>query len=405
MAILAQLGYGKGHKVENGFMNHIINGVVLRPQNDKPDSLIEYAENIKNTCKNIDVYFDPQFNIFSIRGDVNYGKIELYPFYPNTTVQGRNYLLSELIGYIDGSINFQKKLGVNSIISLSPIIDSFQDREMGTLSNIVELSLDKLRNNNSDSQLSRNYSSSNFIVSICISESAFNNMDTVSAALDEITSWDVEGFYITIVRDLSNNGYEPYIKENTLAYILYFLYVLSVINNYKIIIGYTNLLAIPLSVACNADFAVGWFGKTQMFTSAGFLATTGGQPAKLRYLSQKLLSSLLVDPETKIIRQKIGDQIYLSGSPFDKQLINEQWTAKESFLEDWYVLSKLTSEIQAEEKVEKRISILNSKINAAKELFSEIKSVMPELDKKSNPRYLNLWESALSEFERILSES
>lgn len=108
MAILAQLGFAKKGKVEKGTKHKLINGVVLRPQNDKPKSLIRYAEGLRYKCDDIEIYFDSEFSIFSIQGDVNLGKTSEYSFYPNATNPGSNYLLQELEGYIKGSVEFQK---------------------------------------------------------------------------------------------------------------------------------------------------------------------------------------------------------------------------------------------------------------------------------------------------------
>ena len=369
MAILAQLGFAKKGKVEKGTEHKLINGVVLRPQNDKPESLIRYAEGLRHKCDDIEIYFDSEFSIFSIQGDVNLGKTSEYSFYPNATNPGSNYLLQELEGYIKGSVEFQKKLGVKSILGICPIIQDYKDRSMGTLSNIVELSLVALANE-------KTYHSGNFMISLCVQETAFQDIDSVNHMLDELTAWEVEGFYVVIDRNASS-VFEPSIDEQRLANIMYFLYSLSVINNYKVIVGYVNLLSIPYSAICNAEFAVGWFGKTRMFTQSGFINSKGGNRPKLRYLSE----------------------------PFDDELDLESWSPEKECLEDWYALSSLTQHLQSEVNIFKRIDILQDKINKARRILHEIEKVIPALDKKSNPAYLDTWEKALETFKESLNKS
>lgn len=397
MAILAQLGFAKKGKVEKGTEQNLIHGVVLRPQNDKPESLIRYAERLRRKCDDIEIYFDSEFSIFSIQGDVNLGKTSEYSFYPNATNPGSNYLLQELEGYIKGSVEFQKKLGVKSILGICPIIQDYKDRSMGTLSNIIELSLGALANEEA-------YHSGNFMISLCVQETAFQDIDSVNHMLDELTAWDVEGFYVVIDRNASA-VFEPNIDEQRLANIMYFLYSLSVVNSYKVIVGYVNLLSVPYSAICNAEFAVGWFGKTRMFTQSGFINSKGGKRPKLRYLSEPLLSSVLVEPEIVTMKQNLDDSMFLSGSPFDNELKPESWSQEKECLEDWYALSSLTQHLQSEVNIFKRIDILQYKVNKARHILQEIEKVIPALDKKSNPVYLDTWEKALERFKEILNES
>ena len=60
---------------------------------------------------------------------------------------------------------------------------------------------------------------------------------------------------------------------------------------------------------------------------------------------------------------------------------------------------------RSEVSIFKRIDILQNKINKARQILQEIEKVIPALDKKSNPVYLDTWEKALERFKEILNES
>ena len=115
------------------------------------------------------------------------------------------------------------------------------------------------------------------------------------------------------------------------ANFLYFCHVLS-LNDYKIIVGYSDWPGFMLE-AVGADFtACGWYQNLRQFSMDRFQPRDGGRRPRKRYSSYKLLYSPLLSPELQDM-YKVGilNQV-LSGSEYDDLIINgpaagnRQWT-------------------------------------------------------------------------------
>lgn len=94
------------------------------------------------------------------------------------------------------------------------------------------------------------------LVSIVVSETAFQTIDAMEEFLDALTELDVEGFYIIVRR---NANYPQRAMESTLfSRFLYFCYVLAEINRYRVIVGYSDWHSFLIEAVGVSYTACGW---------------------------------------------------------------------------------------------------------------------------------------------------
>lgn len=241
------------------------------------------------------------------------------------------------------------------------------------------------------------------MVSLCIHESAFKNRDELEDFLNIISLFDVKGFYIIIERT-SNMDRANVISSDILANIMYMIYILSEINGFETIIGYSDLISIPLAAAGNSNFACGWYNNLKMFSEGNFRPSSGGRRPRKRYTSRVLMNSILLVPELSTLnRQNVTPQI-VSKSSFDSIVyptINDtEWTDEISCLHNWHTLNSILSEIDQQGTISNKIAYVIERIKIASENYDIVNKYLPTLDSKSNNNHLGVWFDAINEFKK-----
>lgn len=287
------------------------------------------------------------------------------------------------------NIEYQKKMGLKNLVSPNIFFDSFDSR----MSQIA-LSLANETINCSDN--------SDIFITICVNEAAFKNFEDVQDFLDIISLFDVTGFYIIIERNLNDNP--NMIDSETLCNMLYFLYNLSNINMYKVILGYSDYIGILLYTSGIEAIATGWYENTRRFDRGNFYPKKAMRRPNKRYYSNKLYNALLLTPEIQMIQEtgKLGK--ILSESKYDHYMYNDlagsQWSDSISCLSRWDSIKKIIDGIDAERNVVKKIEYMQNRIAEAQSIYNTI----PEdiFDSKSKSTHLESWFEGLEKFKEII---
>lgn len=391
MSLYAQHGYGKSNKINKALEAEIISGVILSPKAERPDKLSEFIVNTKRSFSKTKILFDPQFYVCNFQGDLNVGKLVDYPYFEQGLTRTSLSIPSKLHDYTNKVIEFQHELGVTDIISPTIVVDDFNSRESQIAISMAYETVNIVEDGNS------------VYISFCINENAFRNKTGMDEFLNTISLFDVCGFYIIVERN-NNTVKSTVIEPNILSNIMNFIYTLSTVNKYKVLMGYSDLISIPIASVSDADFACGWYSNLKTFSEANYRPTSGGRRPRKRYTSRNLMGAILLLPElSSLINTDIKEEI-LSGSPYDALLTpyiaEASWTDEISCMHNWYTLNSLLNDICKCGSVEEKLLWLEDKISYARNLYSKIDSILPLLDEKSNNSHLKVWSDAIYNFKQ-----
>lgn len=307
MGLLAQHAYGKSIKISEGLKNHFLSGAVLSPKAEKPEKLKEFIDELRRL--DTEIYFDPQFYMCAFEGSVSLGKLEKYNFWRDDEITKKYLSVPQNIhGIVSRYVNYQTDIGLKNIISPNVFFESFDSR-------MSQISL-SLCNESISMNTERN-----LYISLCINESAFSNFDDECEFLDIISLFEVKGFYIIIER---NNHQNPNIIESErMANIMYFLYNLSDINGFDVILGYSDYVGLPLYASGIKHIATGWYENTRKFDRNNFYQKEGMRRPNKRYYSNKLLNSILLIPELQMVKDEDMLGAVLSQTQYDHYMYND----------------------------------------------------------------------------------
>lgn len=393
VTLLAQHGYGKGEKIQHGLENGDIGGIIFSPKAEELKKIEMYIKKLKKSYGAVRIFFDPQYYLCALQGDISLGKLTSYAY---CNMEITRPMLSDyrFLNTVCGSIfDIQCSLDVSGYISPAVIFHDFEDKESQITLSLAKLFGEKVE-----------YINSQLYVSLCINEAAFNDINKMNNFLDTISLFDVRGFYIIIDRN-NQNGRINEINPKILANIMQFVYNLSIINEYDVIIGYSDLLSVPLAAVSNADFASGWFNNSKRFSAANYVKSTGGHRPKKRYTSSTLMNSILLIPEFQTLTDlKLIDRV-LATSPYNQHLLpkldDAKWSDEVSCLHNWHVLNKLLEEVQSEKNIKDRILYLENMIQNAMELYKVILK-QTYLDYASKGTHLPMWKEAIKIFKESM---
>ena len=86
MSILAQCGYGRGGKIEQGLNDGVIHGVIMSPRDERKNRLEQAIHDWGGSHPNALVMFDPQFYATSLNNPRD-GHLSEFDYYNNNSNQ------------------------------------------------------------------------------------------------------------------------------------------------------------------------------------------------------------------------------------------------------------------------------------------------------------------------------
>lgn len=390
MKLLAQQGFGKGNKINQGLADNSLNGVILSPRDERYTKFDDFISQIKN--KDTDILMDPQLYYSTFAGsDDKY--LSLCSYYPGN-LTASSFRFNAMNKFVKDCFEFQNNLGVTEYISPSILIPNFSDRWAQILLNMADIA--------------SSYTGKKVIISVIFQENALNDFNSVNEFLNDLTTLDVDGFYIMVSR---NNVIYDQKFENSeaLSNLMLMVYSLSEINEYKVILGYTDIIGLLFGAVGAYGVATGWYNSLRKFTvQQRIMPSTGGRSPRDRYTSSPLLNSLLItelESISAIMKRSGGDlSPFLSNTKYDKYIKNgrtpsEQWNRNFSHLQHWSALRNLYDEICDDSLfIDDRLNKLIDKIKTAASLYSILKNYAVQFERPNPDAHLATWLESIKQF-------
>ena len=399
MSILAQCGYGRGGKIEQGLNDGVIHGVIMSPRDERKNRLEQAIQDWSGSHPNALVMFDPQFYAASLNNPRD-GHLSEFDYYSNNSGLGRTHFSGTRIqGYVRECLDYQNQtFGSNVAYLISPTIlfDAFRDSWSQIALNMAVESADYYLSLNSPKPL---------LISLVISETAFQTMDAVEEFLDALTEINAQGFYIIIRRNTAS--LQNAMESASFGRFMYFCHVLTTINEYDVIVGYSDWHSFLLEVAGVTHTATGWYQNLRQFSLARFQPSSGGRRPLKRYSSAPLLSCPLINPELQDIHMANLLPRVLNGSNYDAILQNgpaaseANWTDEISCLVHWYSLNFLSQRLSALPTQSVRIQEVERLLQNALTLYTQLGRQNVYFVPTTGPDHIREWQDSLQEFRAL----
>lgn len=390
MKLFAQHGYGEGEKINNGFNEKLISGVIFGAKDINPDRLGTRLSDIKSNYPKTDRLFDPQYYVSLIASDPNskLGKLDEYPFFkPRRRSQLESNEL--VINETNKVFEFQMGLPVTAIIAPNILIS----RSFDSVEAVISKSFIRQAKKVSDKF---NYKKPVY-ATLAVSREALIDRKELESFLNDITLMDnpPDGFYLLIAARNVDSRYDMYNADVIAAWML-LNYSLK-INGFQVINGYSDIIS-PFLGAVGGDIGcTGWWSNLRTFSLDRFAPeASGGRLPVQRYLSTSLLNRVTFI-ELNALR-KLVPQI-VNGLPSDKEYDEEPERAIE-VLQSWDALGELLSSMTNSDNLADNIFKCEKLVEAARRLYSEIK-LLYRLDPKSDDSHLDALEEGIKLFKRL----
>ncbi len=396
MSVLAQCGYGRGNKIEQGFDDGVIKGAIFSPRDERRERLEQAVREWGNNYPNALIMFDPQFYAAKLNNPRD-GHLTEYDYYNNNQGLGRTHFSGTRIQkYVKECLDYQHNTFTNNItymISPTILFDSFRDSWSQIALNLAAESAEYHSKLDSPRPL---------LVSLVISETAFQTMDAVDEFLDALTEINIQGFYIIIRRNSAS--IQNAMESMSFGRFMYFCHVLTTINEYDVVVGYSDWHSFLLETAGVTYTATGWHQNLRQFSLARFQPATGGRRPRKRYSSIPLLSCPMINPELEDIFLANLLHYVLSGSDKDHILQNgptagqDNWSDEISCLTHWYSLNKLSQRLSSLNSQLERIRESEGLIQSALTLYGQLNNYNISFDPATGPAHILEWRDSLREF-------
>lgn len=394
MMLLAQHGYGKSTKIDRGISTGVLSGVILSPKDESETTLVDYIRQLKASHKEIDILIDPQYYHVPFP-NANYRNLSQYSFYPGHQPIAAFRGSKQINKMVADVVDYQIKHGTTYVISPSIIISSFTDREAQIVLSLAQEAIDLCQGE-----------TKKLLISLTISENAFSDALQMNNFLNEISILDAAGFYIIVVRN--NATYNQHFESNSgLVNLLTFIYSLSIINEFKVVMGYSDLIGL-LYLGCGADsIATGWHNGLRKFSIIPrILPASGGRQPRPRYCCATSLLNTILLSELDNIHRSVGSIAQLlANTPYDKNIttatnpLSAIWDKDTVHMQHWHALSNAMNMITKHKDVSDRLTTLMKNIASAQANYAILeKNLYIPFDNTSNSSHLKTWQTALQEF-------
>jgi hypothetical protein len=394
MAFYVQHGHGKSDKISKALEQGVIDGVILSPRNESLANMSAcIAECRQHDCE---ILFDPQFYVSTlVPAKDGYLPQDYKEYYTAGRTSGDFIRAKKNREYARGTLDVQVALGVDGLISPSVIFDSFSDKWSQTALTLADASLEYHSELKAPPPL---------LLTIIFDEAALSSKDELDKFLDIITAWDVEGFYLVLVR--SDSGYSQRFDEARLSHLLYFVHVLGVVNEYRVICGYSDFVGVLLRAAGASGFATGWYQSLRQFHRKAFLMRkAGGQPSRERYSSLPLVNSIFLSELQSIYEVGALEQV-LSGVDLDAVVKGSAgpeastWNRPTSEVHHWQTLAALEDSVAGGSASD--LDVLLEQLKEASGLYAQLEGQGVQFERQTDGRHLGEWIRGITQFRELV---
>ena len=285
MSLWIQQGYGKSDKIDRLAETGSIGGVVLSPADEERETLAATASAARD--HGLEVMLDPQTYVGSITGGtarcheshgLDFGRIHW----------GLNP--TQIADHVAAVVLANETLGISTICAPTCIQRGFGDAWTTLAIQYARTTVD---------------AAESVYVSVAIEEAALSDWNPIEAWLDVVTTLDAKGFYLIVAR--ARGDYPQPWDVTRLTNLLRLIHRLSVLNNYEVVLGYSDFEGLLAQAAGARAFASGWYYTLRAFTESKWQPSSGGGAARARATSPSLLTAFRAEDEGyRIARSEDG---------------------------------------------------------------------------------------------------
>lgn len=394
MKLYAQHGYGCGNKINRGFVDRSIKGVILSPRDKSPDRMSSLIAAMKKEFGAVDVFIDPQLytTVFAETPTAKLGNLLDYPYFPGKRERTDYENTRNIDNDIEVCLKYQSDLPLTGWISPNIVVPENLDSIWGGIAkNFVR---ETVRVCNRLGEHPPVYST------FALSVQALSQKDEIDIFLDEVTLWEERpaGFYLLVAFRTSESRPEE-LTQGVIANLLYLIYVLSR-NGYEVVVGYSDYLSPFLWISGASAGATGWFDNLRRFSLQRFNPTAeGGRQPEPRYSSAPLLNRIRIQEFTAA--QKLGVTQIRSGTKYDNSLLAGGVPSREDeILQHWAAITSLTSIVDSANMSLSLDRAINH-VETAQSIYTDMSAVGIDLHPKSDDSHLSPLKQGLKHFRAL----
>lgn len=278
-------------RVEPAFDAGDAAGAIWSPADHTPDALDDLVQT--DWGDGFTQAIDPQLYVAPLV-DANPKKLGEHDLFP-VPMRARDFAARNLLDLTDRLIRFQAERPVTHILSPTVAVPSMGDRWAQVAADLANTSIDVWSGLNEARPL---------LISVAVQESLLADRESVDALLDELTTYECDGFYLLLEID---PGTDPAEAAVLLERALYITYTLAILNEYTVWIGYAGLSGRAYRAAGAEATAAGWWQKLNWFSPYHWQASGGGRQPRPRIYLESIIGSLLIDAELERISRHRAD--------------------------------------------------------------------------------------------------
>lgn len=395
MSLYLQHGFGKSTRIPDAYADGSASGVVFSPRNEKKYNLDAYIAELRS-MGSFSLMMDPQFHISTQTPPKDNHLPKDYGYYQPGLTAHNFTKAAKIQSYAADTLDFQHAMDLDRLLSPTVILSTFSDRWTQIAFQLAEASATHHGGMSSPKPL---------MLSFVICETALDSRAEVDQFLDELTTYDVDGFYLCIVRDEAT--YTQHFDPDRLAHLMYATYVLGELNDFEVVFGYSDYLGLPLRAAGATAFASGWSQSLRQCHAGTFIKVDRkGRRPLVRYSSSPLLNTILLSELEQIHGfGKLND--VLSNVALDSVISSStspessNWNERVSERHHWQTLADVDSTFGS--GVRRNMRALQIRVAQAQSLYQDLESRGVRFSRNCDSSHLPEWDEAIKEFVRIAS--
>jgi hypothetical protein len=383
---LVQHGYQKGQKISDGLAAGRMDGVIWSPGDETPANL-EAAIRDASTHGLPHQAVDPQVYVSTLQS-ANLKKLAQYGYFsPN--LQPTDFSPRRISQIVQECLDFQASLDVTAIILPSIAVDSVGGRWAQIAANFLQAGIDDWGDRSDDRPI---------LATAAVTGSLLSSEDEVNAFLDDLTSAEVDGYYLLLDIDpeLGPPRYDDLIERG-----LWMTHSLAELNEFRVWAGYAGISGYVLRAAGAEGCGAGWWRKLNCWSLSHWLGGSGGRQPRPRVFLDTMLGSLLLVEELEPIYQAdraLYNDIVAGAGPVAAQLratnpaalVRDRDAEAAQLFEVCHELDRrLTGDFT------NRARRVLDDISDAQQLHRRIRATGRTLEARSGPGKLVAWESAV----------
>jgi len=356
MSFWAQHGYGKGSKLQDLSRSGPLGGVVLSPADEDNAALAATSSTLRSDS--IPYVLDPQTYVWSIPDGVARNHEDHGLAFPGLHWSAAAGEVGQLVEQV---VALNRRLGTTRLLSPTCIQRSLSDIWTPLAIQLARATIQEANGNQ-------------VLVSLVLDETVLDDWRGVEDWLDVVTTLDAFGFYLIVAR--GSQTYPQVWEPARYGNMLRLIHRLSVLNEYEVLVGYTDVDGLGVLSAGASGIASGWYYSLRSFSEAKWQPSTGGRAARPRVLLPDLMVPVLAEAEAgALARSTLAPEAITDGdlrarlaSPGSAWGLNDAWAQHLS------ALQQLSVEIESMTEPQVRLEWLLDRLRAAWNLLQRMDS-------------------------------